>query len=189
MDIQTSESLAVSAQKNPEDFALLVERFEKPLSRYIHRLSSIDKEEGEDILQEVFLKAWRHLQGFDEQLSFSSWIYRICHNEVISRWKKSQSKGREKLVEWNEELFGNLPDKINISEEFDRKETAKKVRTIMNTIPLKYQSALVLFFLEEKNYDEISDILQIPLGTVATRINRGKKYFRDAARHFSLSSS
>jgi len=183
------EQLALSAQKNPEDFALLVERFEKPLLRYIHRLSRVSQEESEDILQEVFLKAWRHLQGFNPELSFGSWIYRICHNEVISRWKKSQSKGREKSVKWNEDLFGNLPDKINLSQEFDREENAKKVRSLMETIPLKYKSALVLFFLEEKSYEEISDILQIPPGTVATNVSRGKKYFRDAARHSFTPSS
>ena len=162
-----------------EYFACLFEKYEKKLIRYILRISSFSSEEADDVLQEAFLKIWKNLNKFDSSLKFSSWAYRIVHNTTVSEWKKSKSYGKSQQVKINDELFDNLPSKINLTEELYRKDSDKEVRAILNALPEKYSSVLVLQFLEQKSYSEISDILKKPPGTIATLIHRAKKAFRE----------
>ena len=162
-----------------EYFACLFEKYEKKLIRYILRISSFSSEEADDVLQEAFLKIWKNLNKFDSSLKFSSWAYRIVHNTTVSEWKKSKSYGTSQQVKINDELFDNLPSKINLTEELYRKDSDKEVRAILNALPEKYSSVLVLQFLEQKSYSEISDILKKPPGTIATLIHRAIKAFRE----------
>lgn len=73
--------------REPRYFAVLVDRFEAPLARYIGRLGRFSTEDVEDILQNIFLKLYENLNGFDTDLKFSSWAYRIAHNEAISYYR------------------------------------------------------------------------------------------------------
>lgn len=166
-------------QKSLEDieyFSCLYKKYEPMLQRYIKRISFSSKEETEDILQEAYIKIWRNLHDFDQSLKLSSWIYRIVHNETVSFWRKKKSYGKDQVVELDENLFKN------ISDEFDEDEHKTKsliIRKTLQLLPIKYREVLVLRFFEMMTYEEISDVLKIPEGTVATRINRAKKVFID----------
>jgi len=153
----------------------------KKLIRYILRISSFSEEEADDVLQEVFLKIWKNLNKFDNSLKFSSWAYRITHNTTVSEWKKSKSYGKDQQIKIEDEFFQNLPSGIDMTKEFQKAGNDKEVRKILNVLPEKYSDVLVLKFLEEKSYDEISDILKKPLGTIATLIHRAKKAFHEEA--------
>ena len=175
------EELVEKSLQDVEYFACLFERYEKKLVRYILRISSFSLEEADDVLQEAFLKIWKNLNKFDGSLKFSSWAYRIVHNTTVSEWKKSKSYGKDQQIKIDDELFGNLPSGIDLAREFQRKDSDKEIRKILNALPEKYSAVLVLKFLEEKNYREISDILKKPPGTIATLIHRAKKAFREEA--------
>jgi len=177
----SDEELVKMSLQDVEYFACLFERYEKKLVRYILRISSFSKEEANDVLQEAFLKIWKNLNKFDSSLKFSSWAYRITHNTIMSEWKKSKSHGKDRQIEIDDELFQNLPSKIDLTEEFQRGNNKKEIRKILNSLSKKYSEVLVLKFLEEKSYDEISDILKKPSGTIATLIHRAKKEFRKEA--------
>jgi RNA polymerase sigma-70 factor (ECF subfamily) len=174
----TDEELVERAKKDIQVFSKIVERYEDPLLRYILRLSSFSREEGEEILQEVFIKAWKFLNGFDKHQKFSSWIYRIAHNQTISEFRKAKARGIYQKVEWNEELYSQFPDSEDLPKDFDRSLHSKKIMSVINTLPEKYKSVIILRFLEEKTYDEISDILCIPIGSAATLVNRAKNMLR-----------
>jgi RNA polymerase sigma-70 factor (ECF subfamily) len=167
-------------------FACLFERYEKKLIRYILRISSFSEEEADDVLQEAFLKVWKNLNKFDGSLKFSSWIYRIVHNTTITQWKKSKSYGKDQQIKIDNELFKNLPERIDLAKKFQKEDDNKEIRKILNILPEKYREVLVLKFLEEKNYDEISDILKKPPGTIATLIYRAKKAFREEAERKNI---
>jgi RNA polymerase sigma-70 factor (ECF subfamily) len=160
-------------------FSCLYERYEAKLLRYVLCSSSFSEAEAEEVLQEAFVKAWRNLNSFDQTLKFSSWIYRIVHNEVISQWKKSHSFGKNQKLQIDDELFVNLPSSLDIAAEISQKVEAENIRDILNLLPTKYRDVLVLKFLEEKSYEEISDIMKKPAGTIATLINRAKKAFKE----------
>ncbi len=173
----TDEELAQIANGNIDAFEELISRYETKLSRYIARIANFSEEENEEILQEIFIKVWKNINSFSADLKFSSWIYRIAHNETISIFRKAKSRGISTQVELTEELF--IPDKIDFVKELDDKISSQNIQNILLEMDTKSREILVLKFLEEQSYEEISDILKLPLGTIATRINRAKKSFRE----------
>lgn len=183
----TDEELVKKSLENIDYFACIYERYEEKLIRYILRISSFSYPEAEEILQDAFVKIWRNLNEFDDSLKFSSWVYRIVHNTTINEWHKSQSKGKHQKQEIDDELYKNLPSSLNLEKELGKKVDKESIKHVLRMMPEKYSSVLILKFLEEKDYNEISDILKKPKGTVATLINRAKKSFFQVANKEKIS--
>ena len=173
------EELVALTLENPDIYQVLVERYEEKLMRYVMRISASYREDAEDILQDVFLSAYRNLNEFDQDLKFSSWIYRITHNKVISHYRKKNARPKTTTYEGDSELINILSSDEDIAKELEKRQKSDEVREILDTLDERYREVLVLKFLEDKDYKEISDILQKPMGTVATLINRAKKQFRE----------
>jgi RNA polymerase sigma-70 factor (ECF subfamily) len=117
----------------------------------------------------VFIKAYRSLNGFDTRLKFSSWLYRIAHNLGVDFLRKNARRNHTSLDaedENNQALLEVLASDENIALNFSSEEQKKAVRNIIQSLPEKYKTVLVLSYLEDKSYDEISDILQMPINTV-----------------------
>ena len=175
---KTDEELVALTLRSQDYYSCLVSRYEAKIMRYIMRISSFSKEDAEDILQEVFIKVYKNLNDFDQGLKFSSWIYRIAHNEVISHYRRM--KARPILITTDaDEWLKTMASSDDLEKELERKFTAEEIKNILSKMDMKYKEVLVLRFLEEKDYQEISDILKKPMGTVATLINRAKKQFKD----------
>lgn len=151
-------------------YSIIVERYQKKLLRYANNLIK-DENKAIDIVQESFIKAFIDLNSFNTEKKFSSWIYRIVHNQAINIIKKYK-KETPLLEEWD---FKSDDD---IEKDFEQKEIAKNIEECLKKIPILYSEPLSLYYIEEKSYDEISDILKMPMSTVATRINRAKKIMK-----------
>jgi RNA polymerase sigma-70 factor (ECF subfamily) len=176
----SDQELVKLSLQNLDYFSCLYQRYETGLVLYIRRISDLDDEEAQDILQESFIKIWRNLNEFDSDLKLSSWIYRIVHNEAVSYIRKKKSYGKSNTIAID--LYRNMlaeEDEAIVS----MHQTPIDTKKILDNIPFKYKEVLVLKFLENKSYSEISDILKIPEGTVAIRINRAKKAFRDQMKN------
>lgn len=178
--------LVARALENSKNYATIVEKYERPLLRFLLRISDISREEGEDLLQNIFLKAYQNLRDFDSDLKFSSWIYRIARNEAISAWRRRNSRGKEINLE-NAEATQLLQSTLDIPIATDEKFLTEFVRKILEKLPRKYREILILRYLESKDYSEISDILCRPMGSVATLVSRAKKIFRDEAEKADFS--
>lgn len=173
---KSDEELVRLSLENSQYYACLVSRYEGKILRYIQRISGLGKDDGEDVLQDVFISVYKNLNGFDTNLKFSSWIYRIAHNKVISYWRKNKTHFQlENLDEL--EFLRTLAEEEKVSEKLDKEYAGEKVNEVISKLDEKYQEVLVLKFLEDKSYEEISDILEKPMGTVATLISRAKKQF------------
>jgi RNA polymerase sigma-70 factor, ECF subfamily len=174
-ELSDNEIVAKSLE-DLEYFSCLYQRYEAELLRYILRMTDLDGDEAQDVLQEAFIKIWRNLNEFDSSMKLSSWLYRIVHNETISHIRKKKSFGKDKTRD--AELYRNiLTDEQDLSAE--KEERLFLIPLILDQMSMKYKEILILKFLEMKSYEEISDILKIPEGTVAIRINRAKQQFRD----------
>jgi RNA polymerase sigma-70 factor, ECF subfamily len=160
------ELVVVIRTKDKERYAELVKRYQDKLNRYAGYLVH-DEQKAPDIVQDSFIKAYINLNGFDTKKKFSSWIYRIVHNEAINSIKKHHQEIP---------LLQNMDfeSDVNIEHEFISKEIVEKAHSCLGQMPVLYSEPLELYYLENKSYEEISDILRIPMGTVATRINRAK---------------
>ncbi|HAV11098.1 MAG TPA: hypothetical protein DCX32_00920 [Candidatus Moranbacteria bacterium] len=176
---RSDEELVKLTLQNPDYYRVLVERYEEKLLRYIMRISASTREDGEDILQDVFVSAYKNLNGFDPDLKFSSWIYRITHNKVISHYRKTTARPKTVTYEGDNDLLNILEGDGDLKGDLEKKHTAEEVMDILSEMDERYREVLVLKFIEDKNYREISDILEKPMGTVATLISRAKKQFRE----------
>lgn len=179
LDKRSDEELVAECLTNPDNFLYIVNRYKEKLFLYIRRISSFSEEDTEDILQEVFVKVYTNLNNFDKDLKFSSWIYRITHNQVISNFRKLKARPEGQAVTIDESGANNLASEIDMGKEVDAEILKEKLNKILSEIDPKYREVLVLKFLEEKSYDEISDIIKKPIGTVGTFVSRGKKQMKD----------
>lgn len=172
--------------ENIDYFACLYERYSDQLKRYIIRISNSTDDEADDILQEALIKVWKNLNEFDNSLKLSSWLYRIIHNETISFMRGKQSYGKSNTIVLDDQALFQL--QAALEWEVDPEKISYMISKVMDRMPEKYRQFLILKFFEKLSYEEISDILKIPEGTVATRINRAKKLFKNIAEkeHFSF---
>ena len=184
--LKTDEELVRSALENQDSFVYLVERYEKKLLAYILRISGCSREDAEDVLQEVFVKIYVNLNSFDDQLKFSSWAYRITHNEVVNSYRKKKARP-QCVMDLDDEFLSNLASDFRTDGRVDERFRRETVQKVLEQMEPKYREALVLRFWEDKDYGEISDILKKPMGTVATLISRAKRNFEEEFRRQQLS--
>jgi len=185
LDISTDEISRLSDSElvkltlvNQDNFVYLVDRYKGKLSSYVKRLTNANNEDAEDILQEVFIKVYLNLNDFNKDLKFSSWIYRITHNQVISGHRKIKARPEGYAVDLDDQLAKSLASEIDIKGQIDVKILQTTINQVLDKLDAKYRDVLVLKFLEEKSYQEISDILKKPLGTVASLMNKAKLEFK-----------
>lgn len=182
--IASDEEIIIDILKGKDHrYGEILDRYETKLRRYVRRLCSLEDETIDDILQLVFIKAYRNLEGFNPSLRFSSWIYRIAHNMTIDHVRKNKHPLVSLDFTWEDgrALIDVLEDGSKISEDFGTSETLEALETLYCELPSKYREVIVLHYLEGKSYDEISDILRKPPGTIATWINRAKKQIQTHA--------
>jgi len=153
-------------RKDKNIFSEIIRRYQEKLQRYASYLLS-DDYLGADATQEGFIKAYINLNSFDVKKKFSSWIYRIVHNEAMNLINKN--KGNFLL---NPEI--DYDSGVDLEDELIKRELISKTHKCLNYMPILYKEPLSLFYLDEKSYEEISDILRIPVNTVGTRISRAK---------------
>ena len=158
----SDEKLVALTLKNNKYYFCLMNRYEAKLLRYIHRISNLPYYDADDILQEAFINTYQNLNDFDKNLKFSSWIYRIVHNLTINFLKK-----RHQHLSIDSEEFIDFYKKTN-----------EDIELPLDRLKPIYKEVLVLKFFEGYDYKEISFILKVPLGTVATLINRAKLQFK-----------
>ena len=176
------EILAESLTK-PASFALLVRKYEAPFLRKAENIIR-NLEEAEDIVQETFTKIYLHGTSFTKQegASFSSWAYRILINTALTHYARRKRRG-EQIATLNPEVYEMLPDKT--SRQFEKKEFADEVASILNKIPDSFARALTSHFLEGKPQAEIAREERVSVGAVKTRVHRAKKEFRKVYETFN----
>jgi len=171
----TDEELVVAIrEKDQELYSEIIQRYKTKLSHYLRKFVR-DQDELEDVLQEVFIKIYRNLYGFNVKQKFSPWIYRITHNEALNHLKKNSKN----ILSLDEVEFKIIDEKIDIASKIDNKLLKKKVEKGLSEMKEKYREPLILYFFEERSYEEISDIMRIPISSVGTLILRGKKLLKE----------
>lgn len=171
---KTDEELAALVMSgDSEIFGELVERYEKRLLRYARKFL-FGREDMEDLVQDVFLKAYQNIQSFSADKRFSPWIYRIAHNVFINKLKRRKFEPMNFFPD-ADTLFPHPVSSENADSESIREEVKKQINESMDAVGVKYKEVLVLHYFEEMSYKEISEVLEIPVSTVGVRIKRGKE--------------
>lgn len=179
MEESTDEQIVAETFSDKEAFAALIGRYEAKLTRYLERLGVATREDREDILQNAFIKTYRNLASFDQALSFSSWLYRIVHNEAMSFFRARRARPQVILDEAGETLIRELRDEeADTSAAAERRLGSEQLAEALGQLPPRYRDVLALRYFEDRSYAEMSDILEVPVGTVSTLIHRAKRALR-----------
>jgi RNA polymerase sigma-70 factor (ECF subfamily) len=184
MENKTDEEIAVMVQSGDlESFSFLVERYEKKLKRYAKKFLA-NPEDINDIAQEIFIKAYVNIKSFDAEKKFSPWIYRIAHNELINMLKK---KEKSPLPFFDADTL--FPHPVS-REETDKKTREEETKRVLNKclkeIHPKYREPLLLFYAESLSYNEIAEVMHVPVSTVGVRLKRGKKMLKSLCDKLEL---
>ena len=177
-DSLTDEQLiSLVREKDQELHGIIIRRYQTRLAHYLRKFIP-DADALEDVLQEVFIKTYRNLYGFNVNKKFSPWIYRIAHNEALNHLKKQAKVA----VSLDEKEWQIIDERKDVKEEVDASFTKKLVEKGLASLKEKYREPLILYFFEQKTYEEISDILRIPRSTVGTLILRGKSMLKQSLK-------
>ena len=184
----TDEEIVRRTILDKEAFALIIERYEGKLLRYLTRLGVGVREDREDVLQNAFVKAYKNLNSFDPTLTFSSWMYRIAHNEAMSFFRAKHARPQVILSEESEALITELrDDSSDTSALAELRLSTGELEKAFAKLESRYRDALILRFFEDRSYAEMSDILEVPVGTVSTLLYRAKRALRSALPELSIS--
>ncbi|MFA5954054.1 MAG: RNA polymerase sigma factor [Patescibacteria group bacterium] len=173
MSSPTDEEIAFKVQQgDTEAFGILVERYEQKMLRYASKFL-FGREDSEDVVQDVFLKAYANIQGFNTNRRFSPWLYRIAHNEFINTLHKH---ARLPVPFFDPDtLFPHPLSNESADRAIHEKELRAALDDSLGKLDEKYREPLVLYFFEDLSYQEIAEVMQIPISTVGVRISRGKQ--------------
>jgi RNA polymerase sigma-70 factor, ECF subfamily len=180
--LDDSAVVAAFLDGNKRAFDELVERYQNRLLNFVYRTTG-DRERGEDLVQETFIRVYRHLHRFDQSKKFSTWIYTIASNlaknELRNRSRnplvlfQTLMKNREadqRPLEWEDNTY--RPDDL-----FRKRHLKTMVDSAVEQLPEHHRTVFVLREMEGKTYEEIAEITDTNLGTVKSRLNRARNSF------------
>ncbi|MEW6087111.1 MAG: sigma-70 family RNA polymerase sigma factor [bacterium] len=154
-----------------------IDAYEEIIRRYQKRIFILayrfvwNKEEAEDIAQEVFMKSYKNLKHFDQSREFYPWLHKVAINTVFTCLK--QRSGRKNEIEFIEEMHGD--EKYSPEKAVEQRKESEQVASALNSLPPRYQIVLALREIEGLNYSEIAEQADCSIGTVMSRLNRGRK--------------
>lgn len=169
----SDQALVAAALRDRHAYARIVLRYEAPLGRYVRRLLGSSAQATEDVLQETFVKAYINLNDYDPARPFSAWLYRIAHNQAVDVLRRKGGQPQVITGEDGQTILEQLADMGDVNEGIDVSRQEAAMLHALTTLSAHYREVLILRFLEDKSYDDIAEILHLPMGTVATRIRRG----------------
>lgn len=153
-------------------YGLLLKKYKRPVFSLVYRMVR-QREEAEELASEAFFKAFRALPGFDPAQPFSSWIFKIASNLSID-WLRRRKMETSSLDE--EGSVWELPDERPTAEDvLEKKQTMRVVEEAIGRLAPDYRAVVLLRHQEERSYEEIADILGLPLGTVKIRLFRARE--------------
>lgn len=173
--VLAAQALAGSA----DAFRGLVELYHRPILSFVSRMVGGDGSLADDLAQDVFLRAWRHLGEYDPSRKFSSWLFKIAHNRTIDQLRRSKLRFTLALgVDEDEEGIGDVAAPEEQSSPLRQAEAAELQRLVQESVAglrPAYREILLLRFEQDMQYDEIAGVLGIALGTVKVQLHRARK--------------
>jgi len=165
----------VRAQRHDEAIALLLPAFRRRVFGLAYSFLR-DREAAEDVTQDVFIKVWRALPGFDGRASLSTWIYAITRNASLSalRARRPQSSLSDPEVM-------DAVDAIDTAASADALVERAALLRLVDQLPTKQRQVIMLFYMEEQSHEEVATMLAMPVGTVKTLLHRARARLSAAA--------
>lgn len=169
-------------------FRQLLDKYRRPVYAIVRRMVP-DDEDARDLAQEAFIRAFRHLDQFDPERRFSSWLFRIANNLCIDQYRKRKldTVPMVRAREGETEEPWDLPDPgPGPGEIFSRRERGRRLLATVESLPPRYRIVILLRHQQGLTYDEIAASLRLPLGTVKARIHRAHRLLKERLTRMGL---
>ncbi|MFO7892002.1 MAG: sigma-70 family RNA polymerase sigma factor [bacterium] len=185
-DITPSDEELIERFQDGDSYAFeqLVYRYKDRLTNFVYNFLR-NKVEAEDIVQETFLRLYRNKHSYKKIAKFSTWFYTIAANLAKTELRKRKRKSMLSISNMGiEDKDYDIPD-VSLSPEkkVDSNIKEKIIRDKIEKLPLKFREVVILRDIEQCTYEEICEILNIPIGTVKSRINRGRQKLQKELKH------
>lgn len=185
--------IALAASGSEKAYRELLDRYQRPVFSLIYRMVR-DREQAEDLAQETFVKVFNHIESFNPKYKFSSWIFKIASNLTIDALRKKDLKTVSLDGSRNAETADEVDaTRITVEsrdenpEEFlEAKELGQEIERAIALLRPEYRQAILLRHVEGRPYEEIADIMGVPLGTVKTFIHRARGELRETLAHLRV---
>ena len=163
-------------------FRLLIERHQQHIFNLCYRMLR-QFEEADDATQDTFLKAYRSLKQFRGDARLKTWLCRIARNECLNRLRHENmaSLDQQLTTDYSFQIADSTPSPLELIEQ---QETQSIVHEAINTLPHQYRLVITLFHLNGLSYEEISQVMEIPMGTVKTHIFRARELLKSKLQAF-----
>jgi RNA polymerase sigma-70 factor, ECF subfamily len=187
----TDQDVILHARKGRESaFRELIRRYERPVFSVIYRMVR-DREMAEDLAQETFIKVLNALDRYDPRYKFSSWIFKIAHNATLDQLRKKEpdtlsldGSPHARTAEQAEATAFTAVDGAEDPEQYTHsRELGAEIEAAVSRLRPEYRAVIVLWHVEGRPYEEIAQIMDLPLGTVKTYIHRARKELRGMLQH------
>lgn len=168
----------------------LIGRYERPVFSLIYRLVR-DREKSEDLAQETFIKVLNALDRYDPAFKFSSWIFKIAHNTALDHLRKKTpttlsldgSPNATTAAEIEASTLDAVSGDQNPEQYTESRQLGGQIEVAMDKLRPEYKTAIVLCHIEGRPYEEIAEIMEVPLGTVKTYIHRARNELKEHLAH------
>jgi RNA polymerase sigma-70 factor (ECF subfamily) len=177
----TDADLIASSLVGREDsFEELVRRYQRPITAYVYRMTN-DYDAAMDVSQEIFIKVYNSLARYKTEFKFSTWIYKIARNAAIDYLRRNSHGECSLDLEVDDETFERpIESKLASPEvERERSEWRGEIQKVVQKLPAAYRELILLRHSQDLSYDEIAEIMNLPLGTVKNRLFRARELMRD----------
>lgn len=178
--VEQDDLVLVAASKNgdQEAFAQLVQRYQRLVFNLVYRMLQ-QYEETTEITQETFLAAWQGLPSFRGDARFSTWLYRIAYNCSLKQLElRKRDRALQAALE-AEKTLENTSDEQRENAELDARDRQKLVQEHLSHLPAKYRIVLILRHLQDMTYEEMAEILTMPIGTIKTHLFRARNLLKE----------
>jgi len=187
--VEQDDILLVAASKNgdQEAFAQLVQRYQRLVFNLVYRMLQ-QYEEATEITQETFLAAWQGLPSFRGDARFPTWLYRIAYNCSLKQLElRKRDRALQVALEENKTLE-NANDEQRENAELDAHERQILIQEQLSHLPAKYRIVLILRHLQDMTYEEMAEILTMPIGTIKTHLFRARNLLKERLQSFNRES-
>ncbi len=163
---------------NKRAFQSFIQEYQRLVSHIVFRMVS-NKTDREDICQDVFMKVYQNLAVFQFESKLSTWIAKIAYNTCLDFLEKKKTLLYDDLSSDGNPLDKFSGDDILPDESIEKKDLSYHLQTEIGKMPVNYRTILTLYHLDEMSYAEISEIMQLPEGTVKSYLFRARKLLKD----------
>lgn len=177
---EQDDLLLVAASKNGDQdaFAQLVQRYQRRVFNLVYRMLQ-QYEETTEITQETFLAAWQGLPAFRGDARFSTWLYRIAYNCSLKQLELRKRDRALQVALETEQVLEDASNETHANAEIDARDRQALIQEHLSHLPAKYRIVLILRHLQDKTYEEMAEILTMPIGTIKTHLFRARKLLKE----------